>query len=90
MAVRKSQACDECCCLKIQCSLVPAGGRWGPKQKVELDAEETAQPKWLKPVIEVSEMRLELTTQEVLLEHLELLGDVQGLLKSQLKELKGL
>ena len=90
MAVGKSQACDECCRLKIQCSLVPAGGRQGPKRKVELDAEELVQPKWLKPVIEVSGMRLELTTREVLLEHSELLRGVWGLLKSQLEELKGL
>ena len=47
------------------------------------------QPKRLKPVIEVSGMRPEPTMQEVL-EHLELLGDVRGLLKSQLDEMKGL
>ena len=47
------------------------------------------QPKQLKPVIEVSGMRPEPTMQEVL-EHLELLGDVRGLLKSQLDEMKGL
>ena len=90
IAVGKSQACDECRCLKTQCSLALAGGQRGPKQKAELDMEETAQPKQLKLIIEVSRMRLELTTQEVLLEHLELLGDVQGLLKSQLEEVKGL
>ena len=87
MAVGKSQACDECRRLTIQCSLVPAGGRRGPKRKAESDAEEPAQPKWLKPVIEVLGMRPELTKREVLLEHLELLGDVRGLLKSQLEEL---
>ena len=48
------------------------------------------QPKRLKPVIEVSGMRPEPTTWEVLLKHLELLKDVQGLLKSQLDEMKGL
>ena len=90
MAVRKFQACDKCRCLKIQCSLVPAGGQRGPKWKAESDMDETAQPKQLKPIVEVSGMRLEPTTQEVLLEHLELLGDVWGLLKSQLEELKGL
>ena len=89
-AVGKSQVCDECRRLKIQCLLVPAGGQRGPKQKVESDAEEPAQPKRLKPVIEVSGMRPELTTQEVLLEHSELLGDVWGLLKSQLEVLKSL
>ena len=89
-AVGKSQACDECHRLKIQCSLVPAGGRRGPKQKAELDTNGTAPPKRLKPVVEVSGMRLEPTTQEVLLEHSELLGDVRGLLKSQLEEMKGL
>ena len=52
--------------------------------------EEMAQPKWLKPIIEVLGMRPEPKTQEVLLEHLELLGDVWGLLKSQLEELQGL
>ena len=52
--------------------------------------EEPVQPKWLKPVIEVSGMRPELMTWKVLLEHSELLGDVRGLLKSQLEELKNL
>ena len=87
IAVGKSQACDECRGLKIQCSLVPAGGWRGPKQKAELDMEEMAQLKWLKLIIEVLGMRPEPTTREVLLEHSELLGDVQGLLKSQLEEL---
>ena len=77
-AGRKSQACDECRRLKIQCSLVPAGGWRGPKLKVESDTDETAPPKRLKPVVEVSGMRLELTTWEVRLEHSELLGDVWG------------
>ena len=67
-----------------------ARGRRGPKWKAELDTDETALPKQLKPVVEVSGMRLELTTWEVRLEHSELLGDVRGLLKSQLKEMKGL
>ena len=89
-AVGKSQVCNECCRVKIQCSLVPAGGWRGPKWKAELDTDETAPPKQLKPVVEVLGMRLEPTTREVLLEHLELLGDVQGLLKSQLEEMKGL
>ena len=89
-AVRKSQACDECHRLKIQCSLVPAGGRWGPKWKAELDTDETAPWKRLKPIVEVSGMRPEPMTWEVLLEHSELLGDVRGLLKSQLEEMKGL
>ena len=66
--------CDQCHCLKIQCSLVLARGQWGLKQKAELDAEEMVQPKWLKPFIEVSGMRGELTMWEVLLEHLEFLG----------------
>ena len=57
---------------------------------MESDTEEMAQLKWLKLIIEVSGMRPKLTTREVLLEHSELLGDVQGLLKSQLEELKGL
>ena len=82
-AVGKSQTCDKCRRLKIQCSLVPARGQRGLKWKAESDAEEPAQPKQLKPVIEVSGMRPELTTREVLLEHSELLGDVWGLLKSQ-------
>ena len=57
--VGKSQACDECRCLKIQCSLVPAGGRRGPKRKAESDTDETAPPKRLKVVVEVSGMRPE-------------------------------
>ena len=44
----------------------------------------------LKLIIEVLGVRPEPMTWEVLLEHLELLGDVRGLLKSQLEELKGL
>ena len=52
--------------------------------------EEAAQPKWLKLIVEVLGMRTEPTMREVLLDHLELLGDMRGLLKSQLKELKGL
>ena len=51
--------------------------------------EETVQPKWLKPIIKVSRVRAEPMTRDVLLEHSELLGDVRGLLKSQLEELKG-
>ena len=58
-----------------------AGAQW----KVELDTDETVQPKRLKLVIEVLGMRPEPTIWEVLLEHSELLRDVQGLLKSQLK-----
>ena len=69
---------------------MPAGGRRGLKWKAESDAEEPAQPKRLKPVIEVLGMRPEPTTREVLFEHSELLGDVWGLLKSQLEELKSL
>ena len=57
---------------------------------MESDTEETVLPKWLKLVIEVSGMRPEPTMREVLLEHSELLGDVRGLLKSQLEELKSL
>ena len=93
-AVGKSQACNKCHHLKIQCSLVPARGQQGPKQKAKLDVEETAQPKQLKPVIKV--MRGEPTTQEVLLEKLELLGELQdlqvrqlGVLEKHLEELKG-
>ena len=90
----KSQACDKCCRLKIQCSLVPAGGRRGPKRKAESDAEETAQPKRLKPFVEV--MRGEPTTREVLMEQSELLGELQDLqvrqlvvLEQHLEELTG-
>ena len=57
---------------------------------MESDTEETAQLKWLKTVVEAVEMRLELTTREILLEQTELLGDLRGLMKSQLKELKEL
>ena len=57
---------------------------------MESDTEETAQLKWLKTVVEVVKMRLELMTREILLEQTELLGDLQGLMKSQLKELKEL
>ena len=81
---------NECCHLKIQCSLVPSGVRQRPKQKAKSDSEELAQPKQLKPIIEVVGLRPELTMQEVLLEQSELLRDLWGLMKSQLDELKGL
>ena len=74
--VVKSQACDECRHLKIQCSLVLAGGQQGSKWKVELDIEEVAQPKWLKLVIEVMGMTGELTIWEVLLEQSESLREL--------------
>ena len=90
----KSQACDKCCRLKIQCSLVPARGQQGPKRKAESDVEEMAQPKRLKPVVEV--MRGESTTREVLMEQSELLGELWDLqvrqlavLEQHLEELKG-
>ena len=90
----KTQACNECCCLKIQCLLVLSGARQGPKQKVELDAEEVVQPKWLKLVVEVPgvrvEMWVELTTWEILLEHSELLADIWELFMKQLDEMKRL
>ena len=47
--------------------------------------EEVAQPKWLKPVVEVMEMRGELTIQERLLEQLELLGELWDLQARQLE-----
>ena len=80
--------CDECHCLKIQCLLVPAGGRRGPKWKAELDVEETAQPKQLKPVVEVLGMRGEPMTREVLLEQSELLRELQDLQAQQLEVLE--
>ena len=83
--VGKSQACDECCRLKIQCSLVPAGGRQGLKQKVESDSEETVQPKWLKLFVEVLRMRGELTMWDVLLEQSELLRELHDLQVKQLE-----
>ena len=50
--------------------------------------EEVVQPKWLRLVIEVpgpsTRMRVELTMQEMLLEHLELLADIWELLARQL------
>ena len=86
------KACNKCCHLKIQCLLVLSGARWGPKWKAETDMEEAALPKWLKPVVEVSgvraEMHVELTMQEILLEHLELLADMLELFTKQLKETK--
>ena len=73
-AVGKSQVCDKCRCLKIQCSLVLAGRRQGPKWKAESDTNETALPKRLKLVVKVSGMRPEPMTREVLLEHSEMCG----------------
>ena len=55
-----------------------------------MDTEELVQPKWLKLIVEVSGMRVEWTMQEMLLEHLELLGDLWELFKSQLEKVKGL
>ena len=54
--------------MKIQCSLVLSRARWALKYKVESDMEDAAQPKCLKPVVEVLGMRVELTTWEVLME----------------------
>ena len=48
----KSQACDKCCRLKIQCSLVSSRARQVAKHKVELETEEVL-PKHLKLVVEV-------------------------------------
>ena len=52
-----------------------------------------AQPKWLKLVVEVLEVRvemcMELTMHEILLENLEVLADMQELFTKQLKETKG-
>ena len=91
----KTQASNECYCLKIPYLLVPSGERWGPKWKAELDVEEEArQPKWLKLVVEVSgvraEMQAEPTMWEILLEHSELLVDMQELFTKQLEEMKRL
>ena len=91
-SVGKSQACNKCHCLKIQCSLVPSGARWGPKWKVELDVEEVAQPKRLNSVVEVLGlsvgMWVEPMTWEVLLEHSEFLADIQEVFAKQLEETK--
>ena len=57
---------------------------------MELDAEEMVQPNQLKTVVEATEMRPEPTTWEILLEQSELLGDLWGLMRSQLEELKEL
>ena len=95
-AVGKSQVCDGCHHLEIQCSLVLAGGRQGLKQKAESDAEEMTQPKQLKPVIEVLGMRGEPTIWELLLEQSELLGELHdlqvrqlGVMEKHLEEMKG-
>ena len=84
----KSQACNECCHLKIQCFLVPSRVRWGPKCKAESDAEEAREPKWLKLVVKVLGMRVEPMIQEVFLEHLEFLADIWELFAKQLEETK--
>ena len=86
----KSRACNKCPHLKIQCSLVSGGARQGAKHKAELDAEETAQPKWLKLVVKALGMRVELTMWEVHLEHLEFLRDLQELFERQLEEVRRL
>ena len=77
-STRKSQACDECCHLKIQCSLVPSGARQPAKHKVEEEMEEMP-PKCLKPVVEVIGIQGDPSMREILLEQLELLGDLQEL-----------
>ena len=94
--VGKIHVCDEYCCLKIQCSLVLGRVRQGVKCKAESDMEKTVQPKSLKLAIEASGMRAEPTTQEVHLEHLELLGDLWELFRkqfelfeTQLEEIRG-
>ena len=94
--MEKSQVCDKYHYLKIQCSLVLGGGRLHLKRKVELGVEEIVQLKQLKPAIKVSGMRAEPTMWKVLLEHLELLGELQDLQATQfevmekhLEEVKG-
>ena len=39
----KSQACNQCYCLKIQCLLVPGGGLWGPKETVQDEVQDVVQ-----------------------------------------------
>ena len=62
-----------------------SGGRQGLKHKAESDAEEAAQPKCLKPVIEVSGMRVKPTMWEVLLGHSELFMNIWELFAEQLE-----
>ena len=89
---RKSQVCDKCHHLNIQCSLVLGGARQGPKWKAESDMEEAAQPKQLMPIVEASgertEMRGEPSTREILMEQSELLMDLQALFTQQLEEVR--
>ena len=68
---------------------MPSEARWIAKCKTKSGMEE-ALPKCLKPVVELSGMRAEPTTRGVLMEQLELLGDLLELFKKQLEELKGL
>ena len=84
--VGKSQVCNQCHHLKIQCSLVLSRVRQGVKCKAESDMEEMVQLKELKLVVKVLGMRVELTTWEVLLEHSELLRDLWELFGKQLKQ----
>ena len=85
----KTQACDTCQKNKLSCSLVPSGVR-RQKRNVGDELEEGPQPKRLKPVFEgpSAQMRSELTTRDILLEQLEMLGEVRDLLAKQLKEAK--
>ena len=74
----KSQVCDKCCHLKIQCSLVPSGARRAAKRKVESEMEEVLS-KCLKLVVEMTGMQAEPMMREILLEQLELLRDLHEL-----------
>ena len=61
------------------------------KRKVRDKLEEGPQPKRLKTVLEEgpsARMRLELTTQDILLKQSEMLGEVRDLLVRHLKEAK--
>ena len=62
----------------------------GPQAEGRVGHIRDSSAKQLRLIVKVSGMRIELTTQEVLLENSELLGDLRDLFKSQLKELKGL
>ena len=91
MSPGKFQACNACQHIKLQCSLVPSGVRQ-QKRKAGDDSDNGVQLKRLKVVIEVpgpsQGMRLALTSWGILLEQLEMLGEVQDLLVKHLKEVK--
>ena len=71
--------------------MVPGSARQRLKWKLEEDAEEPVQPKWLKPEVKVlglgAVMRPQLNGHDILLEHSKMFECFQEVFEYQLKEM---